>query len=271
MSSDNNEVFTKANLDRYLNELSKEYKKLGGRRTPVDIVLIGGAAVIESYGFRDMTTDVDAIVPAASIMKEAIGRVASRFGLLEDWLNADFKMTDSFSPRLYEHSVFYRTFSQVLKVRMVTGEYLVAMKLRAGRQYKNDLSDIVGILAEHERKGAPMTYDMINRAVNELYGGWERFPEHSVAFIRNILEAGNYADIYEEIRESERDAHEVIRPVEEAYHGDIREERIESILEADAARGNRKSVLARLAELKHRQEANAPDSPEKGPSGIEDR
>lgn len=116
-----------------------------------------------------------------------------------------------------------------------------------------------------------MTYDMINRAVNELYGGWERFPEHSVAFIRSILEAGNYADIYEEIRESERDAHEVIRPVEEAYYGDIREERIESILEADAARGNRKSVLARLAELKQRQEANAPDSPEKGSSGIEDR
>lgn len=270
MSSENSEVFTKENLDRYLNELSKEYKRLGGRRTPVDIVLIGGAAVIESYGFREMTTDVDAIVPTASIMKEAVGRVAANFGLPEDWLNADFKKTDSFSPYLHQYSIFCRTFNQVLNVRMVTGEYLVAMKLRAGRQYKNDLSDIVGILAEHERKGKPITYEMIDRAVNELYGGWERFPEHSVAFIRSILEAGNYADIYEEIRESERDAHEVIRPVEEAYHGDIREERIDSILEAAAARGNRKSVLAKLAELKQRQGASAPDSQEKGSSGTEE-
>lgn len=79
MSSENSEVFTKENLDRYLNELSKEYKRLGGRRTPVDIVLIGGAAVIERYGFREMTTDVDAIVPTASIMKEAVGRVAHKF------------------------------------------------------------------------------------------------------------------------------------------------------------------------------------------------
>lgn len=255
MSSENSEVFTKENLDRYLNELSKEYKKLGGRKVPVDIVLIGGAAVIESYGFRDMTTDVDAIVPTASIMKEAIGRVGSRFGLPEDWLNADFVMTDSFSPRLYAHSVHYRTFSQVLHVRMVTGEYLIAMKLRAGRQYKNDLSDIVGILAEHEQKGAPIDFEMIDRAVSELYGGWERFPEHSLSFIRSILEAGNYAGIYKGIRESETDAQSVVLELEESCQGDIREERIDAILEADAARGNRKSVLARLEELKREQEA----------------
>lgn len=48
MSSENSEVFTKENLDRYLNELSKEYKRRGGRKIPVEIVLIGGAAVLES-------------------------------------------------------------------------------------------------------------------------------------------------------------------------------------------------------------------------------
>ncbi|MBR5717710.1 MAG: hypothetical protein IKX16_01670 [Clostridia bacterium] len=271
MSSDNSEVFTKENLDRYLNELSKEYKKLGGRKVPVDIVLIGGAAVIESYGFRDMTTDVDAIVPAASIMKDAIGRVGSRFGLPEDWLNADFIRTDSYSPRLYAHSVHYRTFSQVLHVRMVTGEYLIAMKLRAGRQYKNDLSDIVGILAEHEQKGSPIDFEMIDRAVIELYGGWERFPEHSLTFIRSILEAGNFAEIYQEIRVSEREAHNVVLELEKAYHGEIREEKIDSILEADAAQGNRQSVLTKLEELKRMQEVNASVTTEKRDAGRDNR
>ena len=42
MSTENYEVFTKENLSMYLSELSKEYKRLGGRRMPVEIILIGG-------------------------------------------------------------------------------------------------------------------------------------------------------------------------------------------------------------------------------------
>lgn len=150
MSTENSKVFTKENLNLYLNELSKEYKKLGGRKVPVEIILIGGAAIIENYGFREMTTDIDAILPAVSIMKEAINRVGDRFGLPNGWLNADFTKTDSYSRQLSQYSVPYKTFNQVLNIRTVAGEYLIAMKLRAGRKYKNDFSDIVGILAEHQ-------------------------------------------------------------------------------------------------------------------------
>lgn len=62
MSTDNSNVFRKDSLDLYLKELAKEYKKLAGKGMPAEIILIGGAAIIESYGFRDMTTYVDAIV-----------------------------------------------------------------------------------------------------------------------------------------------------------------------------------------------------------------
>ena len=78
--STENEVFTKENLSMYLSELSKEYKRLGGRKMPVEIILIGGAAIIESYGFREMTTDIDAVLPSVSIMKDAINHVG---GILE--------------------------------------------------------------------------------------------------------------------------------------------------------------------------------------------
>lgn len=82
----------------YLSELSKEYKRLGGRRMPVEIILIGGAAIIESYGFQEMTTNIDALLPSVSIMKDAINRVGDRFGLPNGWLNADFTHTASYSP-----------------------------------------------------------------------------------------------------------------------------------------------------------------------------
>ena len=35
--------FTKENLDQYLKELAKEFRKLNGKTIPADIVLIGGA------------------------------------------------------------------------------------------------------------------------------------------------------------------------------------------------------------------------------------
>ena len=60
--------FTKDNLDQYLKELAKEFRKLNGKGMPADIILIGGASVVINYGFRDMTYDMDAIINAASSM-----------------------------------------------------------------------------------------------------------------------------------------------------------------------------------------------------------
>lgn len=69
MSSDN---FTKENLDTYLKELAKEFRRLNGKSMPAEIVLVGGAAILANYGFRNMTTDIDAVIHTASSMKEAI-------------------------------------------------------------------------------------------------------------------------------------------------------------------------------------------------------
>lgn len=40
--------------------------------------------------------------------------------------------------------------------------FLIAMKLRVGRKYKNDLSDIIDILAGHEKWGNPININDIN-------------------------------------------------------------------------------------------------------------
>lgn len=53
---------------------------------------------------------------------------------------------------MVEYSKYYKTFANVLQIRTVSAEYLVATKLMAGRQYKNYLSDIVGVMIEQENK-----------------------------------------------------------------------------------------------------------------------
>lgn len=72
-------TFTKENLDLYLKELAKEFKRLNGKRMPAEIILIGGAAILANYSFRESTSDMDAIIYASSAMKEAIHKVAEKY------------------------------------------------------------------------------------------------------------------------------------------------------------------------------------------------
>lgn len=78
MSSDLSFTFTKENIDAYLKAVAKEYRKLVGKNMPAELILIGGASVLINYGFREMTTDVDALISAASAMKDAINNVRDK-------------------------------------------------------------------------------------------------------------------------------------------------------------------------------------------------
>ena len=248
------ETFSKDNLDDILKELSKEYKKLGGKRVPAEIILIGGAAVIENYGFREMTTDIDAIINAATIMKDAINSVGDHLNLPNGWLNDDFKKTDSYSPHLIEVSKPYKTFSNVLSVRIVSSEYLIAMKLKSGRKYKNDLSDVVGILAEHNKRNENISLEQIEEAVNKLYGGWTALPAESVSFIHNVLAEGNFDSIYDEIRHNEIHTKELLTEFENKYQGVVNKNNVNEIIDnINSKEDSKLSILEHLEKIKKSQ------------------
>jgi len=90
-------AFTKINLNACLSALAKEFRKLNGTAMPAEIILIGGASVLANYGFRSVTYDIDAVIHASSVMKQAVNRVADMLGLPNGWLNMDFKVTKSYS------------------------------------------------------------------------------------------------------------------------------------------------------------------------------
>lgn len=102
-----------------------------------------------------------------------------------------------------EFSKYYRTFSNNVTVRTITGEYLVVMKMMAGRQYKFDLSDIVGILWEHDREGNPLTLSDLKRAAEDLYGSYEKLPIESRLFVERVLDEKNYETLYQVVRNTE--------------------------------------------------------------------
>ena len=221
---------TKENLDTYLKELAKQFRKLNGKAMPAEITLIGGASILINYGFRDSTYDVDALIHASSAMKDAINYVTDTLGLPNGWLNEDFKNTKSYTPRLVNYSKYYRTFSNVLAVRTITGEYLVAMKLMAYRQYKHDISDIVGILREQQNSGDPLTLERIDKAVKDLYDNWDNLPDNAKNIIESILANEDMDALYEAYANEEAAAKDALITFEDKYPDVLKEDNLADIL-----------------------------------------
>lgn len=74
-------------------ELVAALRRLGEtaseRGLEIDLVLVGGAAMLLRFGNREATKDVDVVVraPAVAIVRELATRVAEERGWPDDWLN----------------------------------------------------------------------------------------------------------------------------------------------------------------------------------------
>ena len=238
MSAD--KPFTKENLDSYLRELAKEFRKKNGNKMSAEIILIGGASILINYGFREMTYDMDAIIKSSGAMKEAITTVGDRLELPVGWLNTDFANTKSYTPRLVEYSKYYKTFANILQVRTVSAEYLVAMKLMAGRQYKNDLSDIVGILIEQEERKKPLSFEVIQKAIVDLYDSYDKIPEESKVFMEAVYNKEDLHDFYRQCREIEQENKDTLVEFQENYPGVLNGDNLADVLKAARAKKQEK-------------------------------
>ena len=224
--------FTKDNLERYLKELAREFRKRNGKDVPAEITLIGGASVVINYGFREMTYDMDAIMDAASSIKDAIVFVGDKYGLPKGWINDDFMKTDSYTPRIVRYSKYYHTYSNIMTVRTVTGEYLIAMKLRSGRQYKYDRSDVIGILWEQEKQGDPLSLERIRKAVEDLYDSYDVLSEDVRQFIERTIQDGRYSEMYARVRQTEAENRENLLEYQEEKPGVISKDNVNDIIAA---------------------------------------
>jgi len=117
-----------------------------------------------------------------------------------------------------------------LNGKKISAEYLIAMKLMSGRQYKNDLSDIAGILWEHQKNGNPISRDAIDKAITVLYGDIAELPPISKRTIDDAFSEGDYERAYREIRESEKQAKDILLDFDTTYPGELKGENIDAIL-----------------------------------------
>ena len=104
------------------------------------------------------------------------------------------------------------------------------MKLMSGRQYKHDLSDIAGILWEHQRNGVPISKESIDKALAILYGDGAALPPISQKTIDEAFTDGDYEGAYKKIRENEAQARDILLDFDKTNPGELKGESIDEVL-----------------------------------------
>ncbi|MCL2801455.1 MAG: DUF6036 family nucleotidyltransferase [Treponema sp.] len=202
------DVFTKNNIDEFLDKLTKEYIKIS--KKPEILILVGGASILLNYNFRESTGDIDVMPLVSSCLIEAVKNVSNKYNLHRQWLNDDFKNTKSFSKKLNDVSELYKNIDNILEIRTVRAEYLIAMKLMAGRTDKHDLSDVIGILYEQQKIGNNIKKIDIENAFIFLYEDKKYLPEKSLIFLNTIYDNNNIEELFNEIKNTENKERELL-------------------------------------------------------------
>ena len=119
-------------------------------------------------------------------------------------------------------------------MNVFTKENLDTFLKELGKEYRRlngkSMPDVIGILAEHEQRGDPITMERIDTAVCNLYGGWEEIPANSVSFIRDTMAHGEFEKAYESVRAGERQAKEILLQFQEDYPGVTNTDNVDNIL-----------------------------------------
>ena len=106
----------------------------------------------------------------------------------------------------------------------------------AGRQYKNDLSDIVGVLIEQEERDEPLSFEKIRKAVVDLYDSYDKIPETSRTFIEAVYKKEDLHEFYKQCRELEQENKDVLVGFQEDYPGVLNGDNLADILKAAKAK-----------------------------------
>jgi len=106
------------------------------------------------------------------------------------------------------------------------------MKLVSGRQYKKDLSDIADIIYEQQISGKPLTYEMIDKAVCNLYGNWDNIEKYARDLLDKILACDDLQSLFIELSEDEKVAKDALLEMTKKYSKVVNKDNVNDIIAA---------------------------------------
>lgn len=164
----------KEEIRQCLEELNDELRAMNVKG---EVCLYGGAVMCLVFDARPSTKDVDAVFEPVRYIRRAAGRIAERRGLDKDWLNYAVKMF------VVPHERRILFDMPHLKVFTPSPEYLLAMKVIAGRANTPDLVDIKFLIRELSLRSA----EQILEIVRDYYPHQQVKPE-TQTFITDLFD-----------------------------------------------------------------------------------
>lgn len=154
----------KDNIEQYLYDLAKEIKEAGiGLHR---ILLVGGAAIALKYQNVRSTVDIDICFQEQNKLYSCCAKVAKVNNLPDDWINADVMHSDSFSYKLFDKAILYKSIGEELEIYVADDLDLYCMKIVGFRP--KDVQDMVLIAPILKKNG--ITYDDVKYNFERLYG-----------------------------------------------------------------------------------------------------
>lgn len=168
----------KENMQIYLEALGESIYRHYGNVT-VDILMVGGSALILGHNFRNSTEDIDAYIKSQVDITACIDEITEKYSLPFDWMNTGFTNTESFSVNLLYNAILVGQFKG-LKVYKICDLDLFCMKLVSYRP--KDKEDLKALLIDMPY----LTQDMIGDRLHYLYGpdALYKLKAASIRFVR---------------------------------------------------------------------------------------
>ena len=132
-----------------------------GLRSPVEIVIVGGAAVALQWNRRRATYDIDIVSEGIpSVFWDVVATVGRDEDLDDGWLNAAARVKAPSAPTPGEPTEVYG--GPNLRVYGASAHYVLAMKLIAGRPV--DRADMPALLEAARPQSRDALYDLVEQA-----------------------------------------------------------------------------------------------------------
>lgn len=152
------------NITEYFESLSKEIEIAGiGMHS---ILVVGGAAIALKHREQRSTVDIDMCFREQNNLYRCCQKVALKYNLPDDWINADVMHSDSFSYELFRNAELYKEYGNNLRVFIVSDLDLYCMKLVSFRP--KDVQDMVLLKEDLILKG--VTVQNVRDNFVRLYG-----------------------------------------------------------------------------------------------------
>lgn len=179
-------------IETYLAELGQELQNLGVQR-PIRILLVGGAFMLTQVRNRFTTDDVDVLLKDIEdsktsvlyqIFRAAVRAVTSRNKIPSTWINdviGDFLRDIGTAPE----GTLWHTYT-MLEVYIPPSEYILALKLLAGRQ--KDRDDIHALCQQLQIRTRKQAQGLVDRYIpNKQVQQLNNLDDTLTDFFRNSL------------------------------------------------------------------------------------